>query len=215
LEPEDVAVWRKEERKRLLALRSAIALEERRRDDERITAMLLEGFTVLRGRAVGFYWPMKGEFDPRVAVLRLREEGAKAALPVVVRKAAPLEFRAWWPGVETVPGVYDLPVPRSEAVIPEALLMPPVGFDALGYRLGYGGGYFDRTNAALGLRPLRIGVGRELCRIPTIHPQPYDIAMDFVVTEAGVYHASAEGLRRVDAAESNAIAARLLESRGA
>ena len=63
--------------------------------------------------------------------------------------------------------------------------MPLVGFDAQGYRLGYGGGYFDRTLAALARKPLTIGVGFEFARLPTIRPQPHDIPMDFIVTEAG------------------------------
>ena len=194
----------------MLALRDALPLDERRRQDERIAALLLEGFTALRGRTVGFYWPMKGEFDSRVAVLKLREAGSVTALPVVVRKAAPLEFREWWPGVETIPGVFDLPVPQSPAVVPDALLMPPVGFDEQGYRLGYGGGYFDRTLAARAPQPLKIGVARELSRIPTIHPQAFDIPMDFVITPEGIHHASKDGLRRVDPSEANALADAIL-----
>jgi 5-formyltetrahydrofolate cyclo-ligase len=186
--PEDIAAWRKAERARLLALRDALPVAERRALDERVTQHILEAFPQIAGRTLGFYWPMKGEFDPRVLVLRLRERGSRTALPVVVRKAAPLEYREWWPGVETKPGVFDLPIPQgSPVLVPEVVLMPPVGFDAAGYRLGYGGGYFDRTLASLSPQPLKIGVARELTRIATIHPQPYDIPMDFVVTEAGVF----------------------------
>lgn len=95
-------------------------------------------------------------------------------------------------------GVFDLPVPDgTEVVRPEALLIPPVGFDAQGYRLGYGGGYFDRTLAAMVPQPLKIGVAFELSRIPTIYPQPHDVPMDFIVTEAGVHHASKHGLEHV------------------
>jgi hypothetical protein len=108
-----LAAWRKAMRAELLARRDAIPLEERRRDDARITGHLLAAFPQLARMTVGFYWPMKGEFDPRVAILRLREQGARAALPVVVKKAAPLEFREWWPGIETVPGVFGLPVRRA------------------------------------------------------------------------------------------------------
>jgi 5-formyltetrahydrofolate cyclo-ligase len=194
----DLAAWRKQERARLLARRDAIALEDRRRDDARISEHLLAGFPQLAGMVVGFYWPMKGEFDPRVAVLRLRERGARAALPVVVRKAAPLEFREWWPGIETTPGVFGLPIPQGSPVLrPQACLIPPVGFDAQGYRLGYGGGYFDRTLAALDPQPLKIAVGREMNRIETIHPQPHDIPMDFIVTESGIRRVTPQGLETV------------------
>ena len=189
---------RKGERERLLAQRDAIPLAERRAQDARITEHLLAGFPQLAAMTIGFYWPMKGEFDPRVAILRLRERGARAALPVVVQKGAPLEFREWWPGIETDPGVFGLPVPRGSPVVrPDACLIPPVGFDANGYRLGYGGGYFDRTLAALSPQPLKIAVARGSSRIPTIHPQSWDIPMDFVVTEAGIERVGATGLERV------------------
>jgi 5,10-methenyltetrahydrofolate synthetase len=182
----DVKAWRKERRAELIALRKAIPLETQRAEDELIAGLLLARFPQLAGMTLGFYWPFNGEVDPRVAVLRLRERGARAALPVVVEKNAPLEFREWYPGVPTIPGVFDLPVPQSARVVPDAVLMPPVGFDAAGYRLGYGGGYFDRTLAAMDPQPLKIGLAREVSRIETIHPQPHDIPMDFVITAAGV-----------------------------
>lgn len=196
MSPEGVAAWRRAERARLLARREALPLAERRAADERITTLLLEGFPFLAGLVVGFYWPIRGEVDPRVAVLRLRERGARAALPVVAEKKAPLQFREWWPGCVTRPGVFDLPVPVEGAlVVPDAVLVPPIGFDRLGYRLGYGGGYFDRTLAALSPRPVAIALAREMSRIDTIHPQPHDIAMDFIVTEGGIHRVATGGLR--------------------
>ncbi len=210
----DVAAWRRQERKRLRALRDAVPREERRPRDERVTAFLLEAFPMLAGRIVGFYWPMAGEFDCRVAVLRLREKGSKTALPVVIEKASPLEFREWWPGIATAAGVFDLPVPQGvPPIVPEAVLVPPVGFDARGYRLGYGGGYFDRTLAALSPQPLKIGVAHEASRIETIHPQAHDIPMDFIVTERGVHAVEEAGLRAVQAEEAAARAERIVEHR--
>ena len=92
-----------------------------------------------------------------------------------------------------VPGPLGIPAPvDTDVVVPDAAFVPLVGFDGAGYRLGYGGGYFDRTLAAAASRPLSIGVGTEAARLPTIHPQPHDIAMDFIVTEAGV-HAVVDG----------------------
>jgi 5,10-methenyltetrahydrofolate synthetase len=83
-------------------------------------------------------------------------------------------------------GVYDIPYPAEGSVVqPDALLIPMVGFDAVGYRLGYGGGYYDRTVASLAPRPCLIGVSYELGRIETIRPLTHDIRMDYVVTEAG------------------------------
>jgi 5,10-methenyltetrahydrofolate synthetase len=183
----DVPAWRKAERARLLALREAIPLEARRAEDARITELLLEAFPQLRAMTIGFYWPFKGEVDPRVAMHRLRTLGARSALPVVIAKGQPLQFRIWAPGTPTEPGVFGLPVPQgTEIVVPDAVFMPPVGFDEGAYRLGYGAGYFDRTLASFSRQPLKIGLAREVSRIPTIHPQPHDIPMDFVVTGEGV-----------------------------
>ena len=190
----DVTAWRKQRRAELIAQRKALAPEARRLEDQRITALLLAGFPQLAGLTIGFYWPFNAEVDPRVAILRLRERGARAALPVVIAKDAPLEFREWTPDVATLPGVFGLPVPQSPKVVPDAVLMPPVGFDAAGYRLGYGGGYFDRTLAALAPQPLKIGLAREASRIDTIHPQPHDIPMDFVITPEGIFEKTAQGL---------------------
>jgi hypothetical protein len=137
----------------------------------------------------------------------------RLALPVVVQKAAPVLFREWWPGIPMANGIWNIPVPAAgDPVAPDVLLVPVVGFDRQNYRLGYGGGYYDRTLAAA-TRPRTIGVGFELARIATIHPQPHDIPMDFVVTEAGVHAAGGEGLQRVDPEESRRRMQRLLIAR--
>jgi 5,10-methenyltetrahydrofolate synthetase len=85
-------------------------------------------------------------------------------------------------------GVYDIPFPKDGAVVqPDALLVALVGFDEQNFRLGYGGGYYDRTLAASDPRPLTIGIGFEFMRLPSIRPLPHDIPMDVVVTEAGLF----------------------------
>jgi 5,10-methenyltetrahydrofolate synthetase len=148
---------------------------------------------------VGGYWPFRGEFDPRFFLHHLRRGGGRTAPPVVVARNAPLQFRAWWPGAPMRRAALGLPVPEgTEVLAPQALLIPPLGFDARGYRLGYGGGYLDRTLAALPEQPLKIGVAFELSRMATIRPQGHDIAMDFIVTELGLYRVTPHGLARVD-----------------
>ena len=113
-------------------------------------------------------------------------QGQTVELPVVVRRAAPMEFRPWRPGIRMVPGIWNIPVPaEGDPVLPDTLLVPLVGFDARGYRLGHGGGYYDRTLATMPRRPRTIGIGFESLRLATIHPQPHDIPMDLIVTEAG------------------------------
>lgn len=190
--PADITAWRKARRAELLERRQAVAPAQHHAWNESVTRHLIENFPQLAQWRIGIYWPFKGEFDPRFALRAFCDRGASAALPVVVARGQPLEFRAWWPGVATTPGVFGLPVPVSETVRPDALLIPPVGFDAQGYRLGYGGGYFDRTLAALSPQPLKIAVAFEISRMDTIHPQPHDIPMDFIVTENGVRRIAAQ-----------------------
>jgi hypothetical protein len=111
-------------------------------------------------------------------------------------------------------GVYDIPIPDGTAlVVPDAAIVPMIGFDAQGYRLGYGGGYFDRTLEATSPKPLAIGVSFEFAGLPTIRPQPHDVPMDFVVTEAGIYVAKNGELTRISADACRQRAQRLCEER--
>ena len=113
--------------------------------------------------------------------------GAQCALPVVVERNAPLAFHAWAPGEPLEKGFWNIPVPKNaRAVQPDIILSPVVGFDPHCFRLGYGGGYFDRTLAVLTHEPVVLGVGYASASIPTIFPQPHDIALEAIVTEAGV-----------------------------
>lgn len=191
----NLLAWRKSERSRLLAERDALStavLEDRRR---RIDAHLERAFPGLATGVVAFCWPIRGEYDARHLARRLREAGATTALPVVVAPRMPLAFREWHPGVELARGALDIPYPRASAeVVPRSVLLPMNGWDGQGYRLGYGGGFFDRTLAALAPRPAVIGVAYEQARLETIRPQAWDIPVDYVVTERGVYRRDAGGL---------------------
>jgi 5-formyltetrahydrofolate cyclo-ligase len=189
MEGAELRAWRRSERQRLLALRLGVPSAERRLWGQEIEARLR---LVLQERPriiLGVYWPFQAEFDPRPLIDWLIAAGSRVALPAVVDKKGPLEYRAWRPGERLVDGVWSIPIPeKREVVLPQAVLAPLVGFDRDCYRLGYGGGYFDRTLAALAPRPLAIGVGFELSRIETIYPQNFDVAMDAIVTEASVRH---------------------------
>ena len=181
---EDVRLWRRAKRTVLIERRLAMPAEERTVHNDAVTATLAQVLPSCRGTVIGFYWPFKGEYDPLPLARTLYGEGARLALPVVVEKAAPLIFREWWPGIPMVHGVGNIPaLAEGEPVLPDVVLAPLVGFDGRRYRLGYGGGYYDRTLAALATRPRAVGVGFELCRIATIHPQSHDIPMDLIVTE--------------------------------
>jgi 5,10-methenyltetrahydrofolate synthetase len=213
---EECKQWRKERRTELLSRRRAISDAERSQWNASITRLLIEGFPFLRSMTLGFYWPIQGEFDPRFATHYFRRHGATAALPVVVQKGAPLQFREWYPGAIVVKGTFGLPMPSETPVVrPQALLIPPVGFDAQGYRLGYGGGYFDRTLAGLTPHPLKIGVAFDLSRIPTIRPQPHDVPMDFIVTESGIYQVVSNRLLQVSPRHAEDSASTVLSERAA
>jgi 5-formyltetrahydrofolate cyclo-ligase len=185
LEGAELKAWRRAERQRLLALRTGLPPADRRQCGVEIEARLRALLVQRPAGILGVYWPFQAEFDPRHLVDWLMTRGSAVALPAVIDKKGPLEYRAWRPGEPLVDGVWDIPVPqRRDIVIPEAVLAPLVGFDRQCYRLGYGGGYFDRTLGALSPRPLAIGVGFELSQIETIYPQSFDIPMDVIVTEA-------------------------------
>jgi 5-formyltetrahydrofolate cyclo-ligase len=185
VDPATVKTWRRGERQRLLTWRTGTAPGLRREWGLDIEARLRELLAERPGITLGVYWPFQAEFDPRPLIDWLIAAGSAAALPAVIDKKGPLEYRAWRPGDPLVDGVWNIPVPeRREIVLPQAVLAPLVGFDRDCYRLGYGGGYFDRTLAALAPRPWAIGVGFEASLIETIHPQPHDIPMDLIVTEA-------------------------------
>lgn len=183
----DVARWRKSERERLISIRSAMPVEERRSHADSIATWLDRALGDLSGRIVSVYWPIRGEPDLRPWMERLTGQGGTCALPFVVQPRAPLEFRVWHKGAPLRPGVWNIPVPvDGPTVIPDIVLAPVVGFDRACYRLGHGGGYYDRTLAILPRKPQILGIGYERLRIPTIYPQTHDVPMDKVVTEVGV-----------------------------
>ncbi len=138
-------------------------------------------------RVLGFCWPFRAEFDARPLVTRLLAASVRACLPVVVGTDAALDFRAWQPGSTLAVDRYGIHYPvQGERLRPDVLLLPVNAFDAMGYRLGYGAGYFDRTLAALQPPPLALGIGFELARVASIEAEAHDVPLDAVVTEAGV-----------------------------
>lgn len=190
----DVARWRKAERSRLRAERAALSVAERQAVGAALAThlrhLLQTRFQGARGLTLSGYWPIKGEPDLRPLLTDLHHQGVTIALPLVETKAAPLVFRHWTPETRMVRGDWNIPVPPPDAPVltPDIALAPLVGWTADGYRLGYGGGYFDRTLAALSPRPFTIGIGFESARLETIFPQPHDIPLDAILTEAGQAH---------------------------
>ena len=183
----EAAARRKAERARLIAARLALSTEARAAANATISFALTARLPPGQVALVGGYWPIRGEFDPRDYLRAVIDAGGAAALPAVVGPSAPLEYRPWTSATRMAPGPWDTLHPQDgPAVTPLALLIPLVGFDAAGHRLGYGGGFYDRTLAALTPRPLAIGVGFELGRLASFEPAAHDQRMDVIVTEAGV-----------------------------
>jgi len=180
----EVRAWRKSTREALIAARMALTVKVRQEKGEKAKQNLLAAIDLKKYPVLGIYWPMRGEIDVRDIARKHIEAGGSVGLPVVVEKAAPVEFWKWEPGMGMKRGVWNIPVPiKREVLIPDALVVPLVGFDSEQYRLGYGGGYYDRTIAALAPRPFRVGLGFAEAELPTIYPQPHDIAMQLIVTD--------------------------------
>lgn len=185
---EDSTVWRRALRREMVNRRLALTAEMHAEFSAAVTANLQAAFPHLATRVVAFCWPIKNEPDVWPALDAWRRQGGRAALPVVVEEGAPLAFRAWEPGAPLVPDRYGIPTPvEGDRLVPDAILLPLNAFDEAGYRLGYGGGYFDRTLAALSPRPLAIGVGFEMNRVDSIRPESHDRRLDWIVTEAGAF----------------------------
>jgi 5-formyltetrahydrofolate cyclo-ligase len=156
----DIREWRRSVRSQLRSKRRSLPHGEKERVRLTVSDLLYENFDGLRDACIGFYWPFQGEIDLRLLVRSFVALGAEAALPVVVEKRQPLAFWSWCGGMKLERGIWNIPVPNEmNPVRPAALLVPLLGFDAAGYRLGHGGGYYDRTLATLTQRPLTIGIG--------------------------------------------------------
>jgi 5-formyltetrahydrofolate cyclo-ligase len=145
-----------------------------------------------KASCIGFYWPVAGELDARdvLTVWLALDASRKAALPVVIAPRAPLVFHAWQPNVAMKKGRYGIAVPAEEyVVVPDLLVIPCVGFDADRYRLGYGGGYYDRTLADWpgGLAPATIGVAFESAKCDALPRGEFDLPLGAIVTESAVY----------------------------
>lgn len=155
---------------------------------ERLADHFLAAVPLLASAAVSGYWPMRDEIDPRPLMRRLHERGHRCGLPVVVARGEALVFRAWAPGMALEVTAFGVSEPPAEAapVTPDLLLVPLLAVDPGGYRLGYGGGYFDRTLAALrgaGRRVLAVGLAYGAQEVAELPRTPGDERLDWVVSE--------------------------------
>lgn len=164
---------------------------------------------------IGAYWPIKGEFDPLPALYRWQEDALlapslggwpvsadappmagdslakqlprKIGLPVVNKETRTLSFHAWYPGCPMAEDAYGIPKPKdTEEVVPTLLLVPCVGWGPGGYRLGYGGGFYDRTLASYTPKPVTVGLGYSIGALPDLQPEAHDVPLDAILSEQGV-----------------------------
>ena len=170
----------------MVARRAALPAAEHDALSARIVAHALAALPL--PVVAAFCWPIKHEPDVRALLADWARAGGRTALPVVVAEGQPLAFREWTPEMPLEPDRYGIPTPTAgEWLRPDLILLPLNGFDAAGYRLGYGGGFFDRTLAALAPRPLAVGVGFEINRVDSIRPEAHDQRLDWIVTENGAF----------------------------
>ncbi|MFN5349781.1 MAG: 5-formyltetrahydrofolate cyclo-ligase [Polaromonas sp.] len=146
-------------------------------------------------QVIGAYWPIKGEFDPLPALHRWKEDGElldepqprRIGLPVVDKVHKTLTFHAWYPGCPMEEDAYGIPKPKdTEVIVPTLLFVPCVGYGPGGFRLGYGGGFYDRTLAALRPKPFTVGLGYTNGWLPDMEPEPHDVPLDALLNDNGV-----------------------------
>jgi 5,10-methenyltetrahydrofolate synthetase len=181
------------------ALRAALIEQRNKLPDRRLREDLLQ--RVMRiwlvGRpdiVIGAYWPIKGEFDPLPALHRWKEDGElleqpeprRIGLPVVNKETRTMTFHAWYPGCPMEEDAYGIPKPKdTEIIIPTLVFAPCVGYGPGGYRLGYGGGFYDRMLASLTPKPFSVGLGFGMGFLPDLEPEAHDVPLDAILNDYG------------------------------
>jgi len=182
------------------ALRAALVEARNQLPDRQERAAMLQ--QVMRiwlvGRpdiVIGAYWPIKGEFDPLPALHRWKEDGElldqpqprRIGLPVVNKENHTMTFHAWYPGCPMEEDAYGIPKPKdTEVIVPTLLFAPCVGYGIGGYRLGYGGGFYDRMLSSLDPKPFSVGLGFGMGFLPDYEPEPHDVPLDAILNDYGV-----------------------------
>ncbi|HEY0853951.1 MAG TPA: 5-formyltetrahydrofolate cyclo-ligase [Devosia sp.] len=170
------------------AMRDAMWPDRRAEASKAAAAHFFEGVTLRPGQVVAAYWPIRDELDVKPVLTRLMDDGQPVCLPVVVGDGLPLELRLWQPGTALYPSGFGTLAPDELAPVvePDVILMPLLGFDKHGTRLGYGGGYYDRTLSRISTKPTLVGFAFALQEFDHIPRDSHDVPLDAVVTENGV-----------------------------
>jgi len=185
--PDPAALAKQALRIALKQARSAVDPATKVQWDAAIGAQLLAWWRLRQFPAIGVYWPLAGEPDLRAAYAELADAGVRLALPVVLARDQALAFADWTPGEDLARDLMGMTVPARLRMVerPPALLIPCLGFSDEGYRVGYGGGYYDRTLAepsADAIRPATVGVAYSGQRA-VFSPAQFDVALDVIFTE--------------------------------
>jgi 5,10-methenyltetrahydrofolate synthetase len=181
---------RKTLRQQLIADRQA--LTDRLARGNALQSVLRTWLVTRRDVVIGAYWPIKGEFDPLPALYRWQEaapddEPRRIGLPVIDKASKTLTFHQWYPGCPMEADAYDIPKPKdTEVVVPTLLLVPCVGYGPGGVRLGYGGGFYDRTLAALEPRPYTVGLAYSHAFVPGLQAEPHDMPLEAILSDDGL-----------------------------
>ena len=172
------------------AVRAALPQGERNEAAVAVTEHFFKEIALAPGEVVAVYWRIRDELDCQPILVRLMDNLQPVVLPVVLGPDEPLEMRIWEQGAPLYPSGFGTLAPSELAphAEPDVVLMPLLGFDQTGTRLGYGGGYYDRTLARLGKRPRLIGLAFAAQELDAIPRELHDLPLDAVVTEAGVRH---------------------------
>ncbi len=183
---EQIRHWRDARRRRLRARRDQLSAAVRAAAATQIIRELHRSRLTEGHECIGLYWPLPGEIDLRSLARRWLEQGIDVGLPVIESSGGSLTFWAWRPEMQMIEdGPWSIPRPCSRRLVePTLLLVPMLGFDLDLHRLGNGGGYYDRTLAAMQPRPVAVGICHEFGHMPTIYPQAHDVRMDAVITES-------------------------------
>jgi 5-formyltetrahydrofolate cyclo-ligase len=175
-------------RQRARQQRANVPQSERADAAKAAAAHFFQSIVLPPGAIVAAYWPIRDELDCRPVLTQLMDSGQPVCLPVVLGEEQPLELRLWQEGVPLYPSGFGTLAPPEDAphAEPDFVLMPLLGFDRLGTRLGYGGGYYDRTLDTLSHRPKLIGFAYAVQELEHVPREPHDVPLDAVVTEKGV-----------------------------
>jgi len=190
MEPTDASAERDALRRKLIAARQA--LPDRLERAVELQSVLRVWLIGRKETSIGAYWPIKGEFDPLPALYRWTEgapEGVsrRIGLPVADRRTGSLRWHVWYPGCPMELDAYDIPKPKdTDEFAPALLVVPCLGFGPGGVRLGYGGGFFERTLSSIDPRPMTVGVSYTHGFLPLLRAGPRDVPLDAMLTEDGV-----------------------------